>query len=85
MGSTAHDVGELILTYLGVAHGWLCMIFLITAFQLSRRERGTSRSRSSPSVCGTIPILSFWAEHRATARVGPGRRSPPPRPGAASP
>jgi hypothetical protein len=20
-------------------------------------------------LCGTVPILSFWAEHRATARV----------------
>src|SRR4029453_6196538 len=39
VGSTAHEVGELITTYLGVAHGWLYMLFLITAFQLSRRER----------------------------------------------
>jgi hypothetical protein len=20
-------------------------------------------------ICGTIPVVSFWAEHRATARV----------------
>ena len=39
VGSTAHEVGELITTYLGVAHGWLYMIFLVTAFLLSRRAR----------------------------------------------
>ena len=69
VGSTAHDVGELITTYLGVAHGWLYMLFLITAFQLSRRERWDLPFTLVTLVCGTIPILSFWAEHRATARV----------------
>ena len=69
VGSTAHDVGELITTYLGVAHGWLYMIFLITAFQLSRRSGWDLPFTAVTLVCGTIPILSFWAEHRATARV----------------
>ena len=32
-----HEVGEAITTYLGVAHGWLYMIFLVTAFLLSRK------------------------------------------------
>ena len=68
-GSTAHDLGELITTYLGVAHGWLYMIFLITAFQLSRRAGWDLPFTIVTLVCGTIPVLSFWAEHRATARV----------------
>ena len=71
VGSTAHDVGEAITTYLGVAHGWLYMLFLITAFQLSRRERWDLPFTLVTLVCGTIPILSFWAEHRATAGPGP--------------
>ena len=71
VGSAAHDVGELITTYLGVAHGWLYMLFLITAFQLSRRERWDLPFTLVTLVCGTIPILSFWAEHRATAGPGP--------------
>ena len=69
VGSTAHEVGEAITTYLGVAHGWLYMIFLVTAFLLSRRERWELSYTLVTLVCGTIPILSFWAEHRATARV----------------
>ena len=69
VGSTAHDVGEAITTYLGVAHGWLYMIFLVTAFLLSRRARWDLPFTLVTLVCGTIPLLSFWAEHRATARV----------------
>ena len=68
-GSGAQELGEWITTYLGVAHGWLYMIFLVTAFLLSRRERWELSYTLVTLVCGTIPILSFWAEHRATARV----------------
>ncbi len=38
-GSGAHDLGENITEYLGVAHGWLYMIFLVSAFILSRKAR----------------------------------------------
>lgn len=69
VGSTAHEVGELITTYLGVAHGWLYMIFLLTAFQLSRRAGWDLPFTIVTLICGTIPVVSFWAEHRATARV----------------
>jgi integral membrane protein len=69
VGSTPHEVGEAITTYLGVAHGWLYMIFLVTAFILSRRARWEIPFTLVTLVCGTIPLLSFWAEHRATARV----------------
>jgi integral membrane protein len=69
VGSTAQEVGEAITTYLGVAHGWLYMIFLVTAFILSRQARWEIPFTLVTLVCGTIPLLSFWAEHRATARV----------------
>lgn len=68
-GSTAHEVGEAITTYLGIAHGWLYMIFLFTAFNLSRRARWEPGFTLVTLLCGTIPVLSFWAEHRATSRV----------------
>lgn len=68
-GSSAHDAGEAITEYLGVAHGWLYMIFLVTAFLLSRKARWPIGFTLVTLVCGTIPVLSFWAEHRATARV----------------
>ncbi len=68
-GSQAHAVGEWITSVLGVAHGWLYMIFLLMAFVLSRRARWPIGFTLVTLVCGTVPILSFWAERRATARV----------------
>ena len=68
-GSAAHDAGEAITEYLGVAHGWLYMIFLVTAFLLSRKARWPIGFTLVTLLCGTVPLLSFWAEHRATARV----------------
>ncbi len=68
-GSDVNRLGEAITTYLGVAHGWLYMIFLLSAFLLSRRARWPLPFTLVTLVCGTIPLLSFWAEHRATQRV----------------
>lgn len=68
-GSGPQQAGEWITTYLGIAHGWLYMIFLVTAFILSRKARWDIPFTLVTLVCGTVPILSFWAEHRATARV----------------
>ena len=55
-GSGAQELGEWITTYLGVAHGWLYMIFLVTAFLLSRRERWELSFTLVTLVCGTIPV-----------------------------
>jgi integral membrane protein len=68
-GSDAQQLGETITTYLGVAHGWLYMIFLFSAFLLSRRAGWDLPFTLVTLVCGTIPVVSFWAEHRATRRV----------------
>lgn len=68
-GSTAHEVGEAITTYLGVAHGWLYMLFVFVAFALSRREGWDLGFTLVTLALGTVPVLSFWAERRATRRV----------------
>lgn len=68
-GTTAQQVGDDISKYLGVAHGWLYMIFLFVAFVLSRRARWDLRFTIVTLLCGTVPILSFWAERRATRQV----------------
>lgn len=69
LGSNAQRLGDGISTYLGVAHGWLYMLFLLVAFILSRKAGWTWRFTVLTLLCGTVPILSFWAERRATARV----------------
>ncbi len=68
-GGSAWQLGADISRYLGVAHGWLYMIFLVMAFLLSRRARWDLGFTIATLLCGTVPILSFWAERRATRRV----------------
>ena len=68
-GTSVQLTGEWITQYLGVAHGWLYMIFLVMAFLLSRKARWDIGFTITTLLCGTVPVLSFWAEHRATARV----------------
>jgi integral membrane protein len=68
-GTRAHDIGEWITTMLGIAHGYLYMIFLLMAFLLSRRARWPMGFTLATLLSGTVPILSFWAERRATDRV----------------
>jgi integral membrane protein len=68
-GTSLQQTGEWITTYLGITHGWLYMVFLVTAFLLSRKARWSIGFTIVTLLCGTVPILSFWAEHRATAAV----------------
>ncbi|MCW2838714.1 MAG: hypothetical protein JWR55_197 [Aeromicrobium sp.] len=68
-GSSAQEIGENITTYLGIAHGWLYMIFLVMAALLARAARWTIPFTITTLLAGTIPVVSFWAEHRATRAV----------------
>ena len=68
-GTHLQLTGEWITQNLGIAHGWLYMIFLVTAFLLSRKARWSIGFTLVTLLCGTVPVLSFWAEHRATAEV----------------
>jgi hypothetical protein len=39
------------------------------AFLLSRKARWSVGFTLVTLLCGTVPVLSFWAEHRATREV----------------
>lgn len=68
-GSGVNELGNAITEYLGVAHGWLYMVFLFMAFWLSRRAVWPIGFTLVTLLCGTVPLLSFWAERRATRRT----------------
>lgn len=68
-GSRPQQVGAAISQYLGVAHGYLYMLFVVLAFVLSRRAQWDLGFTLVTLLCGTVPVLSFWAERRATRRV----------------
>ena len=69
VGSRPQQVGAAISQYLGVAHGYLYMLFVVLAFVLSRRAGWDLGFTLVTLICGTVPVLSFWAERRATRRV----------------
>ena len=68
-GSQPQLIGEAITTYLGIAHGYLYMGFLVVAAMLARAQRWSVSFTVTTLLAGTVPILSFWAERRATAAV----------------
>lgn len=69
LGSSAQTKGAWISRYLGVAHGWLYMIFLVMAALLARKARWSIPFTVTTLLAGTVPVVSFWAEHRATKAV----------------
>ncbi|MVA74941.1 DUF3817 domain-containing protein [Auraticoccus sp. F435] len=58
-----------VVTATGVPHGWLYMLLLITAFDLSRRVKWPWRWLLLIALAGTVPFLSFVAERFATKDV----------------
>ncbi len=59
----------IVVTWTGVPHGWLYMILIITAYDLSRRVGWSIKWVLLIMLAGTIPFLSFVAEHYATKDV----------------
>lgn len=58
-----------VVTWTGVPHGWLYMILIITAVDLGRRVRWSWGRLALIALAGTVPFLSFVAEHFATKNV----------------
>ena len=50
-----------LVTYAGVAHGWLYMLLLISAVDLGRRAKWTWQRLLLIALAGTVPFLSFVA------------------------
>ena len=58
-----------VVTWTGVPHGWLYMVLLITAYDLGRRVKWSLKWFVMIMLAGTVPFLSFVAEHFATKNV----------------
>ena len=57
------------VTWFGVPHGWLYMLLILTAIDLGRRVKWSIRNVILIALAGTIPFLSFVAEHFARKDV----------------
>lgn len=58
-----------VVTWTGIPHGWLYAILLITAYDLGRRVKWSIMWFLAIMAAGTVPFLSFVAEHFATKNV----------------
>jgi len=58
-----------VVTWTGVPHGWLYMVLIITAYDLGRRVHWPWGRLILIALAGTIPFLSFVAEHYARKDV----------------
>ena len=71
-----------VVTWTGVPHGWLYMVLLITAYDLGRRVHWPWLRLGLIALGGTVPFMSFVAEHYATkdvmARLAEVENSPDP-------
>lgn len=62
-----HD--DRVVTWTGIPHGWLYMVLLISAYNLGRRVGWSLKWFVLIMLAGTIPFLSFVAEHYARLDV----------------
>ncbi len=58
-----------VVTWTGVPHGYLYMLLLFTAYDLGRRVHWPWGRLIVIALAGTVPFLSFWAEHAARTDV----------------
>ncbi len=58
-----------VVTWTGVPHGWLYMILVISAVVLGRKVHWSWGRLILIALAGTIPFLSFVAEHYASKDV----------------
>jgi integral membrane protein len=56
----------------GVTHGFLYMIYIVCTLLLAERGRWKPLDALVSLLAGTVPIASFVAERRVTARVREG-------------
>ncbi|SOC50783.1 integral membrane protein [Blastococcus aggregatus] len=61
-------------TVLGTAHGWLYGLFFLSAVDLALRAKWTLKGFLLTVIAGTVPVLSFVAERRATAKMRAGQQ-----------
>jgi integral membrane protein len=68
-GTSLQHTGEQLTAFVGIAHGWIYMVYLVVSFTLSRRLKWTLPFTGLVLLAGLVPILIFWVERKVTHRV----------------
>jgi integral membrane protein len=66
------------VSVLAIAHGWLFMVFVLLGLDLGFRMRWSLGRLFLMTISGTVPFLSFYAEHKVTGWVREELGSPSP-------
>ena len=61
--------------YVGIAHGFLYIVYLITVLELGLRYRLKPLRLLALASAGFVPFVSFIAEHYTTAYIRAGSRN----------
>ena len=55
--------------WIGVVHGWVYFVYLLLTVDLAVKVRWAPLHTLGTLIAGTIPLLSFFVEHRNTAQI----------------
>ncbi|MGW0708840.1 DUF3817 domain-containing protein [Streptomyces sp. NPDC002643] len=55
---------------IGIAHGWLYVLYLVFAFDLGSKAKWPVRKQLWVLLAGTIPTAAFFVERRITHELG---------------
>jgi integral membrane protein len=58
-----------LVAIVGPIHGFLYMVYLVTAFDLAVRAKWDFRRTLLVLLAGTVPVMSFIAERKATGWI----------------
>ncbi|MET8974244.1 DUF3817 domain-containing protein [Streptomyces sp. NPDC004539] len=59
------------VTVVGVAHGWLYILYLVFAFDLGTKAKFPLPRLAWVLLAGTVPTAAFFVERRITREVTP--------------
>ncbi|EOM75177.1 hypothetical protein Rrhod_3512 [Rhodococcus rhodnii LMG 5362] len=72
-------VGEMVAKYIigvedvpawiAIVHGWVYAVYLLVTFDLAIKVRWPVPRTIGTLLAGTVPLLSFFVEHRRTQQV----------------
>jgi integral membrane protein len=58
-----------VATYVGIAHGYLYIVYVLLVFDLARRAHWSLRRTAGVVLAGTIPLAGFFVERWVTHRT----------------
>jgi len=58
-------------TTVGIAHGWLYLVYLVFAFDLCSKAKWPLSKMAWVLLAGTVPTAAFFVERRVTRELTP--------------